>query len=257
MSNIVKLRIANQEHQLQVKEYQGQRVVTFKEIDSVHGRPEGTASRNFRENRKHFVAGEDYFELNQADEIRRFGITRPQGGTPVKVILISENGYLMLVKSLNDDLAWQVQRQLVKGYFRAKEIEADNLKQLRAQAYIDNAKTRKARFINNLAKEWKDLLSKESVQCLVAESASIATGKQLLPKPQIDIHFTATEIANELGVSANKIGRLANSLNLKNDQYGKWFLDKKKNCDGQVKVFMYNAKGRQAIIDAFNAEQSA
>ena len=42
-----------------VKEFSGQRVVTFKEIDAVHGRPDGTASRNFRSNRDHFIEGED------------------------------------------------------------------------------------------------------------------------------------------------------------------------------------------------------
>ena len=39
-----------------IKEHQGQRVVTFKEIDRVHQRPNGTAGRNFRENRKFLPA---------------------------------------------------------------------------------------------------------------------------------------------------------------------------------------------------------
>ena len=37
-------------NQLQVKEWEGQRVITFQDIDTVHQRPRGTASRNFREN---------------------------------------------------------------------------------------------------------------------------------------------------------------------------------------------------------------
>ncbi|WP_217807258.1 hypothetical protein [Methylomagnum ishizawai] len=37
------------------------------------------------------------------------------------MIVLTETGYLMLVKSFTDDLAWQVQRQLVKVYFRAKQ----------------------------------------------------------------------------------------------------------------------------------------
>lgn len=106
--------------QVLVKEFSGQRVVTFKEIDAVHGRPDGTAKRNFRSNREHFIEGEDFFMLDQPDEIRSLGIQRPQGGTPESVTLITESGYLMLVKSFTDDLAWKVQRQLVKEYFRAK-----------------------------------------------------------------------------------------------------------------------------------------
>lgn len=108
---------------LQTKEYRNLRVVTFKDVDTVHERADGTASRNFRANRERFIEGEDYFELNQPDEIRRLGLSRPQGGVPDKVILLTESGYLMLVKSFTDDLAWKVQRQLVKSYFRAKEAQ--------------------------------------------------------------------------------------------------------------------------------------
>ena len=112
---------------IQIKEYRDQRVVTFKDIDTVHKRPDGTASRNFRENRQRFISGVDFFKVTQPDEIRRLGITRPQGGIPNEIILVTETGYLMLVKSFNDDLAWKVQRELVDSYFRvrAEPIETD------------------------------------------------------------------------------------------------------------------------------------
>lgn len=35
-------------------------------------------------------------------------------------MLITETGYLMLVKSFTDDLAWKVQRELVDSYFRVR-----------------------------------------------------------------------------------------------------------------------------------------
>ena len=117
--------------QISIKEFSGQRVVTFKDIDAVHGRPDGTAKRNFRSNREHFIDGEDFFMLDQPDEIRSLGIQRPQGGTPESVTLITESGYLMLVKSFTDDLAWKVQRELVNVYFRAKSAFApDALNQM-------------------------------------------------------------------------------------------------------------------------------
>ena len=125
-TSIVRLNLANQIHELAIKEYKGHRIVTFKDIDTLHHRPDGTAGRNFRENRfnkdgtPRFIDGEEFFEINQPDEIRRLGFERPQGGTPAKAIVMTESGYLMLVKSLNDDLAWQVQKQLVKHYFRGK-----------------------------------------------------------------------------------------------------------------------------------------
>ena len=46
---------------ISVKEYKGQRVVTFKDIDAVHERPDGTARKRFADNRNHFIEGEDYF----------------------------------------------------------------------------------------------------------------------------------------------------------------------------------------------------
>lgn len=108
---------------LAVREWNGERVVTLPDIDRVHERPSGTAGRNFREHRDRLIEGMDYIHISEADEIRRLGFTRPQGGIPAEVLLITESGYLMLVKSLTDDLAWQVQRQLVSSYFRAKPVD--------------------------------------------------------------------------------------------------------------------------------------
>ena len=124
MSNLIK--IGNQE--IVLKEFKGQRVVTFKDIDLVHERPEGTAGRNFRENKERFVDGEDYFFVKpgdfQTDEIRRSEINN--AGT----YLITEQGYLMLVKSFTDDLAWEVQRQLVNSYFRTSHNTSTSLQVL-------------------------------------------------------------------------------------------------------------------------------
>lgn len=122
MGKIVTLQIQNQKHELIVKEYKGQRVITFKDIDKVHGRPEGTAGRNFRENRDKFIQDEDYFYLSGEELAVYKQTTNFVGSNAKELILITESGYLMLTKSLNDDLAWQIQRQLVKTYFRAKEI---------------------------------------------------------------------------------------------------------------------------------------
>ena len=114
------VKINNQE--LQIKELNGHRVVTFKEIDRVHERVEGTARRNFNENKfnkdgsERFIEGVDYFVRNSYEAKMEFNIIAPSGLT-----LITESGYLMLTKSLTDDLAWTVQRKLVNNYFRVTE----------------------------------------------------------------------------------------------------------------------------------------
>ena len=56
-------------HEIIVKEYKGQRVVTFKDIDLVHERPDGTARKRFNDNKKHFTEGKDYFSAS-VSEIR-------------------------------------------------------------------------------------------------------------------------------------------------------------------------------------------
>ena len=45
----------------EIKTWNGQRVVTFKDIDRVHGNKAGTAKRGFNRNKKHFTEGEEYF----------------------------------------------------------------------------------------------------------------------------------------------------------------------------------------------------
>lgn len=140
---------------LPLVEYKGQRVVTFAMVDQAHQRPKGTAKAAFNRNKARFTEGKHYFSLN-ADQIRdevkatgyvkhtqldgeatsdvkrrqtkgaktTAGIKRTQlvnelfpkhtrGG-----IVITEMGYLLLVKPFTDELSWQIQEQLVEAYFR-------------------------------------------------------------------------------------------------------------------------------------------
>lgn len=110
------------DRELEIKEYDGKRVVTFKDIDEVHRRRDGTAKNNFQKNRKHFVENEDYYivkkELLKVVKSNFYDI--PSRGLTV----LTETGYLMLVKTFRDDLSWEVQRRLVNAYFSAKETDA-------------------------------------------------------------------------------------------------------------------------------------
>ncbi len=124
----------------------------------------------------------------------------------------------------------------------------------RADAMLLNAKIRQANLMKRMAQEFKDQLSPESIQLLLAGATEILMGKPLLPKPQIGVTFMATEIAEETGVSANKVGRVSNKYNLKTTEYGMWVLDKSQSSDKQVKTFVYNEIGRQVLIDAIEKE---
>lgn len=118
-----------------LKVWNGQRVVTFKDIDEVHNRPSGTAKTAFNRNRKRFIAGVDYFVITRSefqkyakDTFENFGDIPNRGLTA-----LTETGYLMVVKPFTDDLSWNVQRQLVTGYFRGKELEKNLKEQTQAQ----------------------------------------------------------------------------------------------------------------------------
>lgn len=252
MGKVVQLVIADQTQEIQVKDYRGQRVVTFRDVDEVHGRPEGTARVTFNRHKDRFKENEDYFVCQSYEAEKVLGTVAPNG-----LILLTESGYLMLTKPFNDEKAWEVQRQLVNHYFRSKALAAPKdsaLRQVEIEARLRNAKTRQARLMKEMAEGFRDQLSPESIQLLLAGVTELLMGKALLPKPQIDIHFTATEVAEELGVSANKVGRIANKLNLKTSEYGKWVLDKAAHSDKQVRSFLYNEKGRAAIVGALNRE---
>jgi hypothetical protein len=97
-------------------EYRGQRVATFRQVDEVHERPEGTAKRQFSTNRHRFVQGLDFFEAS-LDEIRTSfpGLVGSRGGGTV--ILLTKRGYGKVVKGWNDDRSWQLHDAMQDAYF--------------------------------------------------------------------------------------------------------------------------------------------
>ena len=81
---------------ISVKEYKGKSVVTFKDIDTVHERPEGTARKRFSDNRDRFIENTDFFKISPSEFRTTIGDmdSRQQND----ITLMSESGYLMLVK---------------------------------------------------------------------------------------------------------------------------------------------------------------
>ena len=90
---------------VQIKEFKGQRVVTFKEIDAVHERASGTARKRFNDNKERFEENIHYFIIKPKDSLmsekRTLEITIPNRG----MTILTEAGYMMLVKTFTDDLS--------------------------------------------------------------------------------------------------------------------------------------------------------
>ena len=109
---------------MEVKEYEGLRVVTAWDIAKVHCREVKRINEIFKNNIDKFILKEDYFYLTTNEFSESFKTTQDFIPNNVKEIpLFTESGYLMLVKTFTDDLSWNIQRQLVKTYFRFKEAQ--------------------------------------------------------------------------------------------------------------------------------------
>lgn len=109
-------------------------------------------------------------------------------------------------------------------------------------------------FLGNLNHEsvgipaWFPNVVTQAFQTLAASLINPIIGYDAIPLPVIEEHFyTAAEVGEKIGVSANKIGRIANANNLKTEQYGKFFLDKSAHSSKQVEAFRYNAEGVKAL----------
>ncbi|ELX3587236.1 hypothetical protein QK076_002962, partial [Salmonella enterica subsp. enterica serovar Schwarzengrund] len=91
-------------------------------------------------------------------------------------------------------------------------------------------------------------LAPEAKQTAAASIINPIVGFNAIPLPAIEEHYySAGEVAEQLGVTANKIGRIANANNLKTEQYGKFFLDKSAHSSKQVEAFRYNEEGVKAL----------
>ena len=233
-----------------VKEYKGKRVVTFKDIDQCHGRPEGTARKRFNDNKKHFINGTDFFKITPSEF--RTAIGDMNSRQQNDVTLVTESGYLMLVKSFHDDLAWDVQRQLVNTYFRKgkgdKSLELQ-IKQERAAAMILNAKTRAFKTVQSIKDDKQ--LSDVAAQLYGLSTLENLMGAKVGHAPEVGKIYTATEIANAIGCSAQKVGKMAKANNLQTDEYGIWVLDKSPYSAKQVRSFRYNEKGKAKFKELF------
>lgn len=178
--------------------HKGQRVITLAMMDAVHERSEGTARRNFNANKDKITEGEDYFTVSQPDEIRTLGLARADGGTAASITLLTETGYLTLVRSFTDDLAWKVQKQLVKGYFKAKQMSPAELLVMLAQQNLQIEREQK-RQAEELAK--------------LGETVSVLEART---QPE-NKHFTVMGYANLVGLklditAAAKLGKKCANL---------------------------------------------
>lgn len=224
--------------ELGIKEYKKERVITAWDIGKVHNREVKRINEIFKNNIDKFILKEDYFFLTPIEFSGSFKTAQDFIPNNVKEIpLFTESGYLMLVKTFTDDLSWDIQRQLVKGYFKLKELKSSVDKDKRLEIMEKNANVRMAKMLKSLIPFSKSERYKE---ILVSEATKVLTGRELIPPPEVESKtITATQIAEILGVSAQKIGIISNKYNLKTEQNGYWVHEKAKYCNKEIPNFRY------------------
>lgn len=99
----------------------------------------------------------------------------------------------------------------------------------RAKAMLLNAQSRQCKLWLRLA-ETTDLPDYKHI--CQQKAAEVLAGSPVLPMQKAEKKtLSATEIGKILGITAHKVGMLANKFALKSDAYGKYFYDKSPNSN--------------------------
>ena len=193
------------------------------------------------------------------DEDRTGGVTiRDSIGREQKPTIINESGMYSLILSSKLEGAKRFKRWVTSevlpsirktGAFAtdsaAAELKARELrvKEMNAQARLINAETRRLLILQK-----EKGLSKVAVDALAVRAMEDVTGKDLGDYlPRTEKTYSASEIGNALGISAAKVGKIANAYGLKTDEYGITVMDKSRYSSKEVAAFRYNEHGKQKI----------
>lgn len=112
----------------------------------------------------------------------------------------------------------------------------------------ENAKTRKANLLYKIAMATE---SQSSAQSMLALAAKELTGEMTIPVMKRK-EYSATEVGEKLGISAQKVGKIANQLGIKAEQpgqnrFGRWANSKSRYSDKEVAQWLYSEDGLSAI----------
>jgi prophage antirepressor-like protein len=143
------------------------------------------------------------------------------------------------------DWTWKI----IEEYRKGRLVQAphapivnEDLEVRKEQLRID-----KANLLMQMVANFQGILSPPSIQLLANTAAETAIPTLSLPKPQIAKSYTATQIAESLGISKQKVGRLANLHGLKTPLNGIIILDQARYANKQVENFLYNENGKRAF----------
>lgn len=173
-------------------------------------------------------------------------ITTPSRGTQTATI-INESGLYSLIFSSKLPAAKKFKRWVTSevlpairktGSYTAKHAKSDDaIQSKRLEVMERNARTRAANLLLKIAERTN--IPEYKAVCN-AKAAEMVAGELILPLPVAERRtYSATEIGAMFGVSANKIGKLANMHKLKVPEYAKLFYSKSEHSVKEVETWRY------------------
>lgn len=164
-----------------------------------------------------------------------------------EMTIINESGLYSLILSSKLPAAKKFKRWVTSevlpsirktGSYTAKHAKLDDAMQSKRLEVMErNARTRAANLLLKIAERTN--IPEYKAVCN-AKAAEMVAGEMILPLPVAERRtYSATEIGAMFGVSANKIGKLANKHNLKTDAYGKLFYSKSEHSAKEVETWRY------------------
>lgn len=226
---------------------EGKKSMLVRDIAKIHDTDIRTVNQTINRNRKRFRDGVDILDLKQitlSDLFSDYGFTKAQWGNANNIYLLSERGYAKLLKILEDDKAWEIYDELVDNYFNMRQaINTDStigLKGKRLAIMEKNAQTNQAELLFKVA---TGTASNSARERIFAHIATELTGEKFIPEIQKK-EFSAKEVGDKFGISAQKVGRIANILDLKAEQpgensFGRWAMSKSKYSNKEVAQWVY------------------
>lgn len=236
---------------------ENKRAMLVKDIAAIHGSTVKRINELINRNRPRFLTGIDILDLKIEKSmvvLNDLKFSKIEVNNANNIYMLSERGYAKLLKILEDDTAWDIYDELVDNYFNMREaIKTDSaigLKGKRLAIMEENAKTKQAQLLFKVA---SGTASNSARERIFAHIATELTGEKFMPELREE-EFSAQEVGDKLGITANKVGRIANILDLKaeqpgENQFGRWAMSKSKYSNKEVAQWLYYQAGVNKIAE--------